>query len=288
MKEQSRLCQDLLSGMGSLFTCSPNGDYVRIRTPYLYPDGDNIDLYCRYEDDVLTVCDLAETTGWLRSQSAASRRTNRQRQLIQDACITHGTEFLRGMLLAKCDNRDQLPHVVTRVAQAAFRVSDLWFTSTAHRRSTTQQRKYQPIAEQVAEFLTKREFTVDRPGKLKGNSGNEWIIDFHVRYEKRGSLVQVLGAANQAKAHEIALRTLAAWRDLRSVNNGTGRRNFVSLFDDTVDVWTDKDIELVKLESMVSRWSQRDDFATTVCDGLNGMTDFDLPRPSTQIALQKL
>ena len=32
--------QDLQREIGALFTCSEHGEYQRIRTPYLYPDGD--------------------------------------------------------------------------------------------------------------------------------------------------------------------------------------------------------------------------------------------------------
>lgn len=37
--------------IGALFTCTEHGDYTRIRTPYLYPDGDYIDLFYRCNDD---------------------------------------------------------------------------------------------------------------------------------------------------------------------------------------------------------------------------------------------
>ena len=96
--DNSRICQDLMQGIGSLFVCSEHGEYQRIRTPYLYPEGDNIDLLCRIVDDVITVTDLAETTGWLRMQSPALRRSPKQRRLIEDACVTPGIEFYRGML----------------------------------------------------------------------------------------------------------------------------------------------------------------------------------------------
>lgn len=55
-----RVCQDLQRSMGALFTCSEQGGHLRIRTPYLYPDGDNIDLFCKVIDDTVTVSDLAE------------------------------------------------------------------------------------------------------------------------------------------------------------------------------------------------------------------------------------
>ena len=141
-------------GVGAMFTCSEHGDYQRIRTPYLYPDGDNIDLFCKVEGGAVTVSDLAETTGWLRMQSTAARRSPKQRRLIEDACVTHGVEFYRGMLQARCRPGDELAQVVTRVAQAALRVSDLWFTFRTQ--------SVQSVADEVADFLTEREFGFER------------------------------------------------------------------------------------------------------------------------------
>lgn len=124
----NQICHNLQEGLGASFTCSEQGDYQRIRTPYLYPDGDNVDLFCQIHRDVVTVSDLAETTGWLRMQSIALRRSPKQKWLIEDTCATHGIEFYRGMLQARCRPGDDLAEVVARVAQAALRVSDLWFT----------------------------------------------------------------------------------------------------------------------------------------------------------------
>ena len=109
--------------IGSSFTCSEQGEYLRVRTPYRYPDGDYIDLFCKVEGGELTVSDLAVTTGWLRMQSAALRRSSRQKLIIEDVCVTHGIEFHRGMLRARCRSIDELAEVVTRVAQAALRIS---------------------------------------------------------------------------------------------------------------------------------------------------------------------
>ena len=72
------LCQDLRRRIGSPFTCSDHGDYQRIRTPYLYPDGDNIDLFCKVDGDTVTISDLAETTaGFACSRLACADRRSR-------------------------------------------------------------------------------------------------------------------------------------------------------------------------------------------------------------------
>ncbi len=259
--DASNACQDLQSRIGALFTCSEHGNYQRIRTPYLYPDGDNIDLFCKIDRDTLTVSDLAETTGWLRGQSAALRRSPKHIRLIEDACVTHGIEFYRGMLQARCRPGDELAQVVTRAAQAALRVSGLWFTFRTQ--------AVESIADEVADFLTERELGFDSAEKLVGRSGRGWTVDFHVRTERRSSLVQVvqvLSTGNRAAAHRVSEHVLAAWHDLNHLAAGPEALTFVSLFDDTVDVWADEDFRLVEPLSTVSRWSRPDEFAAVLSE----------------------
>ena len=194
--------QDLQREIGALFTYSEHGEFQRIRTPYLYPDGDYIDLFCKVVDDVVTVSDLAETTGWLRMQSLAMRRSPKQRRLMEDTCVTHGVELYRGMLQARCRRGDELAAVVTRVAQAALRVSDLWFTFRAQ--------VVQSITDEVADFLEDCELGFERSERLAGRSGRGWMVDFHVRAES-GS-----GAEHRESggAHRVSEHVLAAWHDL--------------------------------------------------------------------------
>lgn len=105
-----------------------------------------MDDLCRFliDGDEITVSDLAETTGWLRMQSVTLRRSSKQEQLIADVCVTHGVDFYRGMLQARCRSGDELAQVVMRVAQASLRVSDLWFTLRT--------RAVQSITDDVADF----------------------------------------------------------------------------------------------------------------------------------------
>ena len=93
-----------------------------------------------------------------------------------------------------------------------------------------------------------------------------WKVDFHVRTESRSSLVQVLSTGNRAAAHSVSAHVLAAWRDLNHLAAGPEALAFVSLFDDTADVWANEDVRLVEPLSIVSRWSRPDEFA----DVLNG------------------
>lgn len=120
---QIDICADFAKDLSQLFTWSQHGEYQRVRTPYLYPDGDNIDVFCKTQGDLVVVSDLGETTRWLRMQTVSPKRSPKQKALIEDACLTLGVEFYKGTLLARRRPDDELAAVVVRVAQAALRNS---------------------------------------------------------------------------------------------------------------------------------------------------------------------
>lgn len=250
---QSDLCQILQDKMGALFHCAEFDDCLRIRTPYLYPDGDNIDLFCAVLGDTITVTDLAETTGWLRMQSAAPRRSRRQNRFIDETCVTHGVEFHRGMLQARCRPGEDLAAVVTRVAQAALRVSDLWFTLRYAGNAS--------IGDAVAEYLSEQNLDYERAKKLTGRSTSVWDVDFQVRAAARSSLVYVLTTGSRATARRAADHVVAAWHDLIPYTAGPEALQFVSLCDDTADVWTVEDLTRVESLSTLAYWSKPEEFS---------------------------
>lgn len=247
------ICAELSGGLSQLFTCSQHGEYQRIRTPYLYPDGDNIDIFCKSQGDVVLVSDLGETTRWLHMQTVSPKRSPKQKALIEDACLTHGVEFYKGMLQARCRPGDQVAAVTLRVAQAALRVSDLWFTFRT--------RSIESVADEVADFLTEQKLRFERGEKLVGRSGKSWSPDFHVRTVRRSSLVYVLSTGSRSAARAIVNQVHTAWYDLNQLVAGPEALQFVSLFDDTSDVWSDEDFRLAEQLSNVTRWSQPDEFA---------------------------
>lgn len=247
------VCNELREGLSALFVCSEQGPYLRIRTPYLYPDGDVIDLFCRPERDVLTISDLGETTRWLRMQTLSPKRSAKQLALIEDVCLTHGVEFYKGMLLVRCREDEPLAPVVVRLAQAALRISDLWFTFRT--------RSVESITDEVADFLAERHLPFERGQKLAGRSGRTWTVDFHVRAPARSSLVYVLSTGSRSAAHTVAEHVLAGWYDLNHLAVGPEALRFISLFDDTVDVWSPEDFRLLEALSTIARWSQPDSFA---------------------------
>ena len=99
-----------------------NGDYVRVRTAYQYPDGDIIDLFARPANTAaneVVITDLGETLGWLWVQHPDPDTRPEHRQMAADACARHGAELFRGAIRIIVPADDNLAAALHHAAQAA-------------------------------------------------------------------------------------------------------------------------------------------------------------------------
>lgn len=239
-------CEKVAEQVGLLFTCEQVNQFVRIRTPMLYPDGDLIDIFFQEIGGQLILTDLGETLRWLRMQTVSAKRTKKQDRLIADIAINHNVEFFRGMLMVRVAETSQLGTQVMRLAQAALRVSDLWFTMRNH--------AFESIADEVQEFLLEHRIPHERDKKVIGRSMRSWTVDFHTFLPARSAYVTVLSTASASAAQGITNSALAQWVDLASYQ-ATQDIRFVSLFDDTADVWREYNFRQLEEFSEVVLWS---------------------------------
>jgi hypothetical protein len=252
----TEICERLGVQLGALYSCSQQERYVRLRTPFLYPDGDVIDVYYVDQQGAATLTDLGETVRWLRMQSVSVRRSPKQQQLIQDICLNHGVEFFKGMISLRVPSIELLAESVTRISQACIRVADLWFTMRT--------RAVQSVTDEVEDYLREREIQFEREKKLIGRSGRGWTIDFHTRTPRRSALVLVLASGSRASANGVVKHVVTVWHDLRDLVAGVEPVRAISLFDDTLDVWNEEDFKLVEGLSDVARWSRPDEFESAL------------------------
>ncbi len=245
-------CESLSTQLGAMFECTPHGEFVRVRTPFWYPDGGIVDLFLQFRGEEFIATDLGEALGWLKLQSIGGKRTARQQRLLQDVCLTLGVELFRGQLILRGRSQAELASVITRLGQAIVRVSDLWFT--------TRTRSVESVTDEVADFLEEQQIQFERGVKLAGRSGRDWTVDFHTRTDRRSCLVFVLASGARAGARRVVEHAVAGWHDLSPFRVGPEARFFVSLFDDTSDVWSEEDFRLAESLSEICRWSRPDEF----------------------------
>ena len=122
----SHLRETLQSGLPKLFNCSlgPQGA-VRVRTPFMYPDGDLVDVFVEYREEGYLITDYGEALGWLRSHSFRDRMTANQQSLAEDVCLTLGVELDRGQVSVRREDPSDLPDAIHTLGQAAVRISDI-------------------------------------------------------------------------------------------------------------------------------------------------------------------
>lgn len=238
-----------LRALGETYESTERGEYTRVRTPFWYPDGGIIDLFVRERGGVVSVTDLGEALGWLKLQSVAGKRSPKQDRLLHDVCQTLGVDFFKGQVSRRVTESGDLQDAIRRVAQAAIRISDLWFTMRT--------RSLETVEDEVADYLLESKIAFDRSVKLPGRSGRFWTVDFQTRTDQSSNLVFVLSTGSRSAARRITEHVVAGWHDL---SGHRSEQRFVSLFDDTADVWNDEDFRLVESVSDIGRWSRPDEF----------------------------
>ena len=249
----NELCAAIGQSLPPLFVCSPAPqEGVRVRTPMMYPDGGIVDVFVLDRGSRYTVTDFGDALGWLELQSVSRNRSPKQQMLIQDVCQTLRVELFQDQLVLRSVTNDVLAESVLRVAQAAVRVSDLWFTLRSQ--------SLQTAADEVDEWLREKQIPFDRHVQKQGRSTRTWTVDFETRTGNRTAFVFLLSTGSRGAVHRVAEHVLSGCVDLNHLKTSQPHLTFVSLFDDTVDVWRPEDFSLVDEVSEIARWSRPDEF----------------------------
>lgn len=248
----NELCASVGRTLPPLFVCSPAPhEGVRVRTPLLYPDGGVVDVFVLERGGGYTVTDFGDALGWLGLQSISRRRSRRQEMLAQDVCQTLRVDLLHDQLVLRAVTEDALGEAVTRIAQAAVRVSDLWFTLRSQSLQATE--------DEVDEWLREKQIPFQRQVTKTGRSGRDWTVNFETQSPNRTSLIFLLSTGSRGAARRVTEHVLAGCVDLSHLKAGQPDQAFISLFDDTVDVWRPEDYQLVEDHCEIARWSAPDE-----------------------------
>ena len=84
-------------------------------------------------------------------------------------------------------------------------------------------------------------------------------MNFETQTDHRTGLVFLLSTGSRGAVHRITNHVVAGCVDLNHLKESQSNLEFVSLFDDTVDVWRLEDFNQVNEFSQVARWSAPDE-----------------------------
>jgi len=240
-----------------LFPLEERENCITVHTPFLYPDGDCIVVYVESKpNETFIISDFGETMRWLRGNTQAIKRTPKQTLIIQDICLTHDVTFTNGSLQVVVPQMVEVPEAIFRVAQAAIRVSDIWLTF--------RNRTVQSAAEEVSEYLNEKAVIHERNRKEAGRSGRNWNVDFYSKTEQRNSFISFLSTGSRYSAKSSVEHVLACYYDIRPIYANDPHYSYISLIDDTNDVWEAADFNLLSQISDVVFWSEPTQMLATI------------------------
>lgn len=225
----------------------PSG-YLRLETPFKYPDGTSIDVFVEPKALLpeIRLSDLGQTTGWLLNLQMKPWLSRKRRALVDDALSTYGVAQSGGELVLDIPEAAALPDGIIRLSQACLRVADLSFT----RRSSLQS----SFLEEVEEVLDDSELSYTANAEVLGKFGNVVRVDFSVEGRRSKSLVLTLGSQNPSAAHTLANEVFKRWHYL---NVSARPEQRVTLFDDRSSVYRDEDLKALEEVSTVLPFSDR-------------------------------
>lgn len=243
------ICERINQTIGKLFVCSPVNEFVQISTPFILPDGSVIDLFLKEKEESYVLTNLGETFGWLYLQTAAYSLSKNQEIIIKDIVITHGVEQFDGMLITRLKKDDNLADAILRLSQAIIRVAD---TNTKLKVPS-----FEPITEEVTEFLNKKKLNVERNKKFTGMSGTARSVDFCAHRPHGTTLINTLSTPALRTARMRVDKVFTTWSEISYLKES--KYNFISLIDDSKNLWNENNITLLNRVSNVVKWSNRDD-----------------------------
>jgi hypothetical protein len=123
-----QLKEKALATLPILFSCQQETSRLQINTPYLYPDGDYIDLYVVETPLGLYFTDLGETMGYLADHGISLKQSPKRLKIVNDILLTQGIELFQGELRVALEDWDKAAWLVTRLGQGIVQICNLVFS----------------------------------------------------------------------------------------------------------------------------------------------------------------
>lgn len=261
----AKICSALRSQLGDLFRCEAAGERVRISTPFLMPDGHQVDLYWRETRDGQVISDLGDTYGWLFINGAYEELTAAQDAAYDDACSTYGVERLGVTLLARiCDG--QITDAVIRLGQAITMVSHTLDVGQPSSKKVSEPEKTAARIVSIIKPFRSRGWDYRRSYKMAGRDNRDWKMDFMVYTPERDAALMALHARKHHGPRRNAIEhVFTVFSDLEpTLTKSPSLIKAVSVIDDSEVSWYREPVELLDRVSEVVWLSEPDSLASAI------------------------
>jgi hypothetical protein len=186
---------------------------LRMATPFLYPNGDRIDVFLEANASSLfrhlSLTDYGQTALYLRSAQVKMEATARKREIFDEILSSLSVKSINGDLYVEIEKTepDDLTDAIFRLSQACIRISE--FASHQRLRSAN------PFRDDVEDFFEASKLPFVPDVKVLGRYKNEVKIDFEIVMPKVRSYVCVLSTMSESTAHQSAIEAFRKWYDIK-------------------------------------------------------------------------
>ena len=283
----AQICASLHAQLGALFECQPDGERVQIRTPFIFPDGDLVDLYWQKTTQGQIVSDLGDTCGWLFVNGAYQELTAKQSQAYDEACSIYGVERRDGLLLAHITDGN-LANAVARLAQAITMISHT--LDIGQQAVPTSQGTAHPVRvlldpdgavptsqgtaasnkrlteTRIVKAIRKHDWEFSRNVKREGQRHSSWDVDFVVRTPQREAVLMALYRREHRGWQRRAIEhAFTVFSDLAPVlERQIVPSKAISVIDDTDVKWDYEPVEILTGVSKVVRLSEPEELPAAI------------------------
>ena len=215
---------------------------MRVVTPYLYPDHDQIELFVRERGNKVVVSDLGETLRHL--ETLGLEVISNQKRWFQMQHIVTGLRVqVQDSIILKESSKEDVGETIFDVLAACKAVADLIYSTRAYEPAT--------FEDEVAEYLEEGNLELERRVKIVGESGTKYTVSLQVPVGQKVALIETLSPKSSAGVRGQVNAAFRMWSD---VNHGVRKFSFLN---DEIFVFRQEDLLLLQRVSSVHRWTAR-------------------------------
>lgn len=251
----SRFVDMVRSASLSSWGCSEDGAFLRIETPFRYPDGGTVELFLEQRGPNLLVTDYGEAFRFLEAGGIDPARSPARQKAIDLATKLSNARLDEGALEIVVHESSELLAAVVRLGQAVTRVADLSLLAKGTFVST--------FSDVVEEFLKAATHGIEiQRGAVVRGSATSHQVDILARSQQGVSVVESLSAITPTGANSQTAFTIQKFADISAL--GAGAPGRFAILDNSAEVWSDSLRKQLARFADVVDWEQRDELAAAI------------------------
>lgn len=199
------LISELLSYLSSEFECFIDDQLIGINTPFLYSDGDQIQLFIQQYEKMMVISDLGETARKMDAYSFnwnSPQAKNQYTQILK----TNNIESQNHILRFTTDSLENMGYKIFDLIHAIQQKENLLVL-----RKPFKQKNFK---DDVEIYLLEKGFVPESDIKIDGESGNEYQIDFYLNHNSN-ILLKALSSASDTGDKDQISRTYTSYSDIK-------------------------------------------------------------------------